>query len=238
MGCGTGLDDGIAGRVLFVNECPGQRSDAAETTDVVVLDWDGGTSPIYPGYEFDGLDLSLFRTGKRSSLAQEAELFKELVRQEIVSIYCDVLEVSIHVRNGPFDTQAEVTTVLLTQALQPDEGADIGEGEYDPCNRQHDNAALVFGEQIRLLAGTNTLEEWVSIFANLCAHEIGHTLGYGHVERDPQAQAERPLYVELMLGGHTMEEMRRPQRIFMDQTNCPVDLEARASRPVRANSLP
>ncbi len=236
-GCGFTLGDTAAGQPLFVSECDTQLGGGAEVEDIVVLDWAGGTSPIYPEYEFDGLDLTLFRTGKSGTLADDAELFKEGVRQEIVNIYCGSGELSISVHNEPIAGRLNVTTVLLTQELQPDGGGDIGEGEYDPCNRQHDNAALVFGDRIWELAGTNTVDEWVILFANVCAHEIGHTLGFGHIDRNAQPPAGRPVYVELMLDGHTIDEMLQPQRFVYPQTNCPDDFEATTGRG-RATSLP
>ena len=59
------------------------------------------------------------------------------------------------------------------------------------------------------------------LFANVCAHEIGHTLGFGHVVRSELDSSERSLFVELMLDRHTMSEMRQPHKFIVDQDNCP-----------------
>jgi len=115
------------------------------------------------------------------------------------------------------------TTVHFTQELSPDGGMVIGEGDYDPCNRQHDNAAVIFGEQIRRLAAESTFDDWVRAFANVTAHEIAHTLGFAHVDRQTQWPVERALFVELMLDGHTIDELQREQTFVVEQDYCPDD---------------
>ncbi|MEK7732515.1 MAG: hypothetical protein AAB363_11730, partial [Planctomycetota bacterium] len=54
-GCGNNLGN-TATKSLFVAECDG----AATPTDLVILDWSGGTSKIYPDDEFPGLDFASF----------------------------------------------------------------------------------------------------------------------------------------------------------------------------------
>ncbi len=171
----------------------------------------------------EGVDLSAFETSDGRTLGDDAGNFKELVRQEIMRIYCDRGEVSVIVRNGEDDEGPADTTVHLTQETPPNGGTDIGEGEYDPCNLERDNAAIVFGQRLLQLADNYSRDEWLHVFANVCAHEIGHTLGYGHLERTAQPEEGRPLFVELMLDRHTMAEMRRQQRLILDQTYCPSD---------------
>lgn len=213
--------DAGATRPLFVTECNSDSGLARVAGDVVTLEWDGGTTPIYPRRPFDALDLAAFETADGGTLADDPELFRELVRLQVTRIFCNAAGPAIRVRHadesGPFDGNM----VYLTQGSSPVAPDQIGEGEYDPCNGQYDNAAVIFGEQIRRLGGSYTFDEWVLVFANVVAHETGHMLGYGHVTRDELPEAGRSLYVELMLDGHTMSELRREQRFVIDQTNCP-----------------
>lgn len=185
----------------------------------IVLQWSGGSSPIYPNHVFDGLDFSVFETADGGTLADAPDTFKELVRQEVSRIYCQQPEVRLIVRNDSDAPLGGDTVIYLAQAFQP-EGGDIGEAEYDPCNEQHDNTAIVFAERLWQLGEAYTFDEWVTVFANVTAHEIGHTLGYGHVGRDELDSANKSLAVELMLGYHTMAEMRRPQRFVVKESNC------------------
>lgn len=221
-GCGAGLSD--SGLLLLPYE-PKPDTDLAvdlDGVDFVILDWTGGTSPIYPYDVFEGVDLSLFETDDGGTLADDAEAFMEDVRARIERIYVDLPELPIRVINGEdYEMDFDVTVVHITQELPPKGGTDIGEGEYDPCNLQHDNAALLFGERLLTLSDAYTYEEWVNVFANTCAHEIGHTLGFGHVLRAEHPDTGRSIYIELMLDGHTMAELCREQRFVFELTNCP-----------------
>ncbi|MHC4697499.1 MAG: hypothetical protein ACYTFA_12225 [Planctomycetota bacterium] len=230
-GCGMTMRSTSADRILFVSDCGDEIGAPSRSVDAVLLDWTGGTSPIYASQPFEGLDLAVFETAEGGTLADDAERFKELVRTQVARIYCDWPEATVIAVNGE-DHQSADTIVHLTQEVRPN-GTDIGEGEYDPCNRQNDNAAIVFGERLWQLGDAYTFDEWVTVFANVCAHEIGHTLGYGHISREERTDLGHTLFVELMLDRHTMAEMRRPQRFIADQTNCPDELAAKG-RPVEA----
>lgn len=223
-GCGNNLGN-TATKSLFVTECDG----AATPTDLVILDWSGGTSKIYPDDEFPGLDFASFDTADGGTLADASEAFKDAVRREVVHILCGLPTVSVAVQNEKDRLDADATTIYVVHAPSQAGGGQIGEGEFDPCNLQHDNSALVFGDELRDLPGSYTFDDWVLIFANVAAHEIGHTLGFNHVPRSEPSESEHVLYVELMLAGHTVDEMIRPQRFLSGETNCP-DAAARSRR--------
>ena len=215
----------------MIVDCDG----AATATDLVILDWSGGTSKIYPDDEFPGLDFASFETADGGTLADATEAFKDAVRREVVHILCGLPSVSVAVQNEKDRVDADATTIYVVHAASQAGGGQIGEGEFDPCNLQHDNSALIFGDELRDLPGPYSFDDWVLIFANVAAHEIGHTLGFNHVPRTEPSESEHVLYVELMLAGHTVDEMIRPQRFLSDETNCP-DTAAR-SRRIDAGSL-
>ncbi|MCH8251303.1 MAG: hypothetical protein IID36_02505 [Planctomycetes bacterium] len=198
------------------------RSDFGElgTPDVFVLDWTGGSSMLYADVELAPVDFDAFATSDGGTLADDSDALMEAVRERVAKILDDVATYGVTVVNGESDEVDAVTIVHIAQEISPDAPKEIGRAEYDPCDRQQDNAAVIFAERIAQLGGIYTVEEWISVFANVIAHEIAHTLGFGHIERSTDDLSERSLYVELMLDGHTMDEMRGAQRFLHAQTNC------------------
>jgi len=214
VGCGTNLD-----RPIVYVDCGGAARTLAE--EVVVLDWDGGVSALYPNSPFDGLDLSAFETTDGGTLADRAEEFKARVRERVAGIFCALPDHTISVlqkRDAAF--AGAKTTVFFGQLKAPGGGAQVGEADYDPCNRYAADEAIIFGEQYMRLGGPYTFEDWVTMYANTTAHEIGHTLGYGHINRADRPDSAQTLFVELMLDRHTISELQQQQRIVVDQPTC------------------
>ena len=219
-GCGSGLADRAATRPLFLSPCPdGAPIEAA--AELVILDWNGGEVPLYPDEHFDPIDLAAFDIDDGTTLADSAAIFKERVRSQVAQILCESSGPRVTVRTAEFPGEAADSVLILTQALSPGGGAELGEAEFDPCNRQHDNTAIVFGEKVRQMAGENSFDEWVMILANVAAHEIAHTLGFAHIDRRESSATQRSIFVELMLDGHTISQLRREQRFLATQSYCP-----------------
>ncbi len=224
VGCGTDF-----GRPLVYVDCGAGRALADE---IVVLDWDGGVSGIYPDDPFDGLDLSSFETTDGGTLADRADEFKSLVRDRVASIYCDRPGQVVSVmQKDDANFAGAKTTVFFGQFRAPGGGGQVGEADYDPCNRYASDEAIIFGEQYLRLGGPFSFDEWVTMYANTAAHEIGHTLGYGHIDRSDRPDPAQSLYVELMLERHTLSELQRQQRIIVEQSTCSEGVNSKAQAP-------
>lgn len=221
---GCGADTALANEAI--RSAGSEPSAKPYTTNEIVLDWTGGHSRIHPEIAFPGLDLRRFPVTEGGTLADRADAFRAAVADEVQRILSGVDDLSIRIREGESDEAAGATVVYLTQHMAPQGGTEAGEGEYDPCDAEPNNQALVFAETLRRVVGICTWDEWVRVFANVAAHEVGHTLGFEHVAREPESDSARRLYIELMLDGHTAEELRREQRVLAEWPVCSSDKSA------------
>lgn len=233
-GCGS-----QAGETLFVTAAYPASCDDAErsgrpATDRVVIDWSGGVSALSDGVRMPGIDFAAFKLRGGGTLADVSEEFTPAVRDEVEVILCSLPEASVHVSNGEATHVGNVSNVFVLQATSPNAPGQIGEGDYDPCNVTHANEAIIFGEELLELGGPYDFDEWVRMLSNVIAHEIGHTLGYGHIDRSPVVPGERIAHVELMFAVHTVSEMIRSQRYLAPDTNCPVAGDSSADKRVLA----
>jgi len=234
-GCGTWAGTTLKRAEIPADQCPGAATNKATAADAIFLDWSGGVSRIYPGQPLAGLDLSQFLVTDGTTLLDEADDFKAAVRDEVSRILCDMPTDGVYLTNSKAGLPRQVTTVYLSHFAPPVGGAQIGQGEYDPCNVEHDNQAIIFGSEILALGDDRPFDEWVMVFANVTAHEIGHMLGYGHVPRVFYSAPQHPEFVELMMATHTVEEMKQSQRLLSDESNCPDAGDA--SAPMRRDRV-
>jgi hypothetical protein len=234
-GCGVSIPAGVTGDSGSLSARAVLGETDGEDVAVIVLNWDAGENSLYPQRPMEAIDLSTFDTDGGHTLAEHEDWFKEQVRSRVEIILNDIDLFPVVVVNDD-DWEVIETTVHLTQEITPNGSMEIGRAYYDPCNAYHDDEAVIFGERIRRLGNGYAFEEWVNVFANVCAHETAHTLGFGHVSRLEQPPTERALYVELMLDGFTMSEMRRQQRMITDQSNCPDEEEPAADGTIAATA--
>lgn len=221
MGCGNAPIIAAVTAPTVLTDC-GDEAEKTVAADVIQLDWTGGVSTIYPDDDLPSFDLSNFATPDGTLLDVENE-FRAAVRDYVAQAMCDFPDVAVAIRTGEGPSTAPTSTVYITHARSPNSRSQIGEGEYDPCNEQHDNDAIIFGEELLQLGGPYVFDEWVAILGNVVAHEIGHMVGYNHVTPTPENSGSRALYIELMLASHNISEMTSIQRFLADDTNCPAE---------------
>lgn len=224
-GCGQDIAGTFATRTLLVTQCGDEPEDQQIATDLILLQWDGGVTPLYPEHTFAPMDFSEFILTEGGTLFDDVDAFKEAVLQEVTQIFCEHADVNIRVEHAEDFPLLVATKVYFVQELSPAMAGQIGEAHYDPCNQRHEDTAVLFGEQIRRLSSDFTFDEWVLIFANTAAHEIGHTLGFGHIERGDRPEPHRSLFIELMLDRHTLEELVQEQRFVVELTSCPDEFQ-------------
>jgi len=230
-GCGAVPSDGgstrASGSSVDVGSLPPAVCSRAPTTNrdartLIVLDWDGGPSPLDARTTLSPLnpaDLPMY-DGLTSD--EDAEVFKEEVRVRIETILCDLDPVDMRVITGRASDYPAATHVHLTLDTAPSGGRQAGQADYDPCNLYVDDTVLIWGGRIAEVAGPGWLRhEWVNMLANVTTHEIGHTLGFAH-------PAENGITVDadiarraIMMSSHTVTSLSQPQAFLIPQATCP-----------------
>jgi hypothetical protein len=240
-GCGAVPSDGgiarssgssIEDESLTPPACGRAPTTNREARTLIVLDWDGGPSPLDARATLSPLnpaDLPIYDAIRSDA---DAETFKEAVRVQIETILCDLDPVDMRVITGRASDYPAATHVHFTLDRAPSGGRQAGQADYDPCNLYVDDTVLIWGGRIADVAGPTWLRrEWVNILANVTTHEIGHTLGFAHpddigitVDGDIARRA-------IMMSSHTVTSLSQPQAFLIPQTTCPATAQG-ASRGV------
>jgi len=184
------------------------------TNDVFVLDWTGGSSPLWPDGELPPIDLSEFELDGGGTLA-DIPGFTGMVEDKVRLIF-ETAGIEVSVITGEQRWQAN--NVHISPVSDPDSGKTLGRGHYDPCNRSHDDSCILYAASV-VDGGPCAIGEWVNIFANICAHEMAHNLGFGHAGTSELVFP--PGFTELMSAGHTWTQQRGEQRFLVEQDTCP-----------------
>ncbi len=184
----------------------------------MVLDWTGGDNPLWLGEDdlppLDLAEFSLVWPWNGFTLADVSD-FKERVRVEIENVLA-ASGVSITIEEG--EQRPGVSVVHFSSVLDPNNAASLGRGHLDTCNLSDLDFSLVYAA--KFLEGRRLdQDDWVRAFANVAAHEIGHNLGFDHVNPDDVPESE---FAELMLAGQTISQRVREQRMLVEQDTCAV----------------
>lgn len=222
---------GCGGMRLFPFDLPG-FPDIDGDSDTFVLDWTGGPNALWPDGDLPPMDLSEFEVESGGTLA-DVEGFRGMVRDEVEAIL-HAADIRSTVVTGEGRRGANVVH-FSPEAVDEDGDQVIGRGHFDPCNRRHADSCIVYAQSIIDDGLTCSVREWVNVFAGVAAHEIGHNLGFDHVDA-----ADLPPwtgYVELMLAKQTWGNRRLTQRILVEQDTCPDVADAKQA-PISMPSLP
>ena len=193
-----------------------------EASTLIVLDWEGGPSPVDPTLSLSALDPRDLPIDGTVASDASAEPFKEAVQLRVEQILCDLNPVDMRVIQGRSADYPDATQVHLTIESPPSGGRQAGQADYDPCNRNPDDTVTIWAGRLVEAAGEGWgWNEWVNMVANVCAHEIGHTLGFAHPDEDGVFVDENLADRALMLSSHTISSLAGPQAFLIAQITCP-----------------
>ncbi len=186
---------------------------------LVVLDWDGGQSPLVRDKVLTGFDVGSLDIAEAKSITQEE--FETIVLDRVREILCvlDPMDVAVIIGDGA-DYQ-DSTVVHITGDAPANDAKQIGQSHFDLCNEHLDDSSVIWGGALATRVKSATLDEWVNAFANTIAHETGHTLGFFHPDPDAVERLLLTPSSEIMRANTTTEELLKPQAFLLDQDTCP-----------------
>ncbi len=234
--CFLGLLAGVlmlatgCGYVAPAEKVPSPRTDGSVPTcghaplpddalTLIVLDWDGGQSPLVRDKVLTGFDVTSLKLADGKSITQGE--FETIVLNRVSEILCvlDPMDVAVIIGDG--GDYLDSTVIHITGDAPADNAKHIGQSHFDLCNEHLDDSGVIWGGALASRIGGATLDEWVNAFANTIAHETGHTLGFFHPDPDAVQRLLLSPSTEIMRAHTNTEDLLKPQAFLLDQDTCP-----------------
>ena len=201
-----------------VSSC-GQAPLPADALTLIVLDWDGGQSPLVRDKILTGFDVASLNVADEKNISQYE--FESLVIARVGEILCvlDPLDVAVIIGDGA--SYQDSTVIHITGDAPTNDAKHIGQSHFDLCNEHLDDSGVIWGGALADRVEAANLDEWVNAFANTIAHETGHTLGFFHPDPDAVERLLLSPSTEIMRANTTTEDLLKPQAFLLDQDTCP-----------------
>lgn len=226
-GCGVELAPSPAGWAGS-----GSQFDEADLTKTVslvkrvVLDWTGGYTALTSEW-LGETDLSLFRLPTGETLADYADAFQESVRDRVEQVLHALEPAAFEVLTGESEAYVGDTVVHLTSESIGDGTLRVGQTKLDRCDLTDDDAIVVWAGTMVVMGDVHEFDEWVNAFANITAHEVGHTVGFFHPDTVLTDLTDFERRTEIMLAVHTLSALLGRQEFIIPQETCPQSIESR-----------
>lgn len=213
-----------------VEKSPSPRTDGSvQTCDqaplpedaltLIVLDWDGGQSPLVRDKLLTGFNVTSLDIADEKGISQ-AE-FESVVLDRVREILCvlDPMDVAVIIGDG--GDYHDSTVIHITGDEPANNAKHIGQSHFDLCNEHLDDSGVIWGGALANRVESASVDEWVNAFANTIAHETGHTLGFFHPDPGVVDRLLQSPSTEIMRANTTTEELLKPQAFLLDQDTCP-----------------
>lgn len=186
---------------------------------LIVLDWDGGESPLVRDKVLTGFDVASLTFADGKVMSQDE--FQAAVLTRVGEILCvlDPMDVAVIIGDG--STYQDSTVIHITGDAPANNAKHIGQSHFDLCNEHLDDSGVIWGGALAERISDATVDEWINAFANTIAHETGHTLGFFHPDPDLVARLLPSPSTEIMRAQTSTADLLQPQAFLLDQDTCP-----------------
>lgn len=199
-------------RTLVVIDWTGRSVDPTKTGEMW---WQNSHAPS-PGIDFSKYNLYTSQGVFTGTLANiNVENFKEIVRKKVIKQYENITP-EIRFVTGEAENYTQATKIYLLQAWYKDDPTQgyLGIAVIDHGNQRIvEDTGLIFGNRVALVGNErypgmtdefgyayDSVEQWANFFANMIAHEAGHTFGFDHPNMNDTGWTYEQKQVETMIG--------------------------------------